>query len=71
MKGRLNQDSVGPTAEQEQKISELQDQGYVFDEHHSVAAAGVVLKQADGDFWFFGLDGEIMHNPEGLTIALK
>lgn len=43
---------------------------YKWDKQHSAAAAGVVLKRADGDFWFFGMEGEIMHNPDGITIKL-
>jgi hypothetical protein len=45
---------------------------YEWDKKHSTAAGGVVIKRkSDGDFWFFGMEGEIMHNPEALlTIQL-
>ena len=43
---------------------------YVWDKQHSIASAGVVMKRADGDFWFFGMKGEIMHNPDGIKITL-
>jgi hypothetical protein len=57
-----------PTKLQNQFIKVLQSIGYKWDKPHS---AGVVLRRADGeflfrDFWFFGLEGEIMHNPEAL-----
>lgn len=55
-----------PTKLQNQFIRVLQTIGYQRDKQHSAAAAGVVLKKADGDFWFFGMEGEIMHNPEPL-----
>lgn len=55
-----------PTALQTDFTNYLQNQGYVWDRKHSTAAAGIVIKRADGDFWFFGLDGEIMHHPEAL-----
>jgi hypothetical protein len=61
-----------PTDLQTQFTRHLQDRDYVWDKKHSTAAAGVILKrQSDGDFWLFGLDGEIMHNPEALlTVQL-
>lgn len=46
------------------------DHSYKWDKQHSVAAAGVVLKRPDGDFWFFGMEGEIMHNPDGIKIPI-
>lgn len=62
-----------PTTEQLNKIDELEVQGYKWNKPHSVSAAGVVLDKgkvgdSDYDFWFFGLDGEIMHNPKGFRI---
>jgi hypothetical protein len=63
-----------PTSLQASIMTHLQFKDkYRHDKAHSVAAAGVVLKRAlDGDFWLFGLDGEIMHNPEALSsIKLK
>lgn len=65
-------DKKVPTLLQDAIIRHLQsNDNYVWDKQHSVAAAGVVLKrQSDGDFWFFGMEGEIMHNPEGITIKL-
>ena len=54
---------VSGTPEQRKKIEELMAQGYVWDKEDSVAAAGVVLKKGK-DTWFFGLGGEIMHNPD-------
>jgi hypothetical protein len=58
------------TPEQRKRIDELTAQGYVWDKEDSAAAAGVVLKKGE-DTWFFGLGGEIMHNPQGLTIKTK
>jgi len=51
------------TPEQRKKIEELTAQGYVWHKEDSAAAAGVVLKKGE-DVWFFGLGGEIMHNPD-------
>lgn len=60
-----------PTDLQNQFMNQLQREGYIWDKQHSTAAAGVVVKrQSDGDFWFFGMEGEIMHNPDGITIKL-
>jgi hypothetical protein len=60
-----------PTPLQTQLTEYVQRNGYVWDKRHSTAAAAVILKRADGDFWLLGLDGEIMHNPEALlTIQL-
>lgn len=72
----LNDDA--PTSRQERKIEDLKKEGYTWDAKHSVAAAGVVLSRgkrkagsiAKDDFWFFGMEGEIMHNPDGITIKL-
>lgn len=52
-----------PTPEQDKKIQELWNQGYRWNKEKSIASAGVVLEKGD-DLWFFGLDGEIMHNPD-------
>jgi hypothetical protein len=60
-----------PTTLQTDFTNYMQNQGYVWDKKHSTAAACVILKRADGDFWLFGLEGEIMHNPEALlTVQL-
>lgn len=59
-----------PTYQQTQFTHYLQTIGYDWDKQHSAAAPGVILKRADGDFWFFGMQGEIMHNPDGITIKL-
>lgn len=60
-----------PSDIQTQFMNYLQNGEYVWDKPHSVSAAGVILKRkSDGDFWFFGLGGEIMHNPEAL-ISIK
>lgn len=61
-----------PTPLQNYLMTVLQNMHrYVWDKGRSVAAAGVVLKRdSDGDFWFFGMEGEIMHNPDGITIKL-
>lgn len=49
----------------------MKNHGYKWNKQHSTAAAGVILKRdSDGDFWFFGMEGEIMHNPDGITIKL-
>lgn len=57
-----------PTKLQEELIKYLQAAYmYKWDKKHSTAAAAVILKRADGDFWLFGLEGEIMHNPEALV----
>lgn len=55
-----------PTALQSKVMEQLRLDGYRWDKQHSTAAACVILKRADGDFWLFGLEGEIMHNPEAL-----
>jgi hypothetical protein len=55
--------------EQEAKIDELRLQGYIWNKHKSGASAGVVLEKGD-DLWYFSLDGDIMHNPESLTIQV-
>src|SRR5687768_8764010 len=54
---------VGGTPEQGKKIEELQNQGYKWNKEKSAAAAGVILEKRE-DIWFFGLGGEIMHNPD-------
>lgn len=51
--------------EQSKKLHELEAQGYTFDEHMSIAACGVVMAKGN-DVYFLGLEGEIMHNPDGL-----
>lgn len=62
-----DQKTKAPSHLQTQFTQRLQNDGYVWDKKHSTAAAGVILKRdSDGDFWFFGLEGEIMHNPEPL-----
>jgi hypothetical protein len=50
----------------------LKRDNYQWDRQKSLAAAGALLKRvSDGDFWLFGMTGEIMHNPEALlTIKL-
>lgn len=58
-----------PTKEQLDKTDELRAQGYIWNQAKSISACGVVMEK-DNDIWFFGLGGEIMHNPEGLTIKV-
>jgi hypothetical protein len=53
----------GPTKEQNDKVEELRIDGYVWDQKDSISAAGVVMRKGE-DIWFFGLEGEIMHNPQ-------
>lgn len=55
-----------PTKLQNQFVKQLQHEGYKWDKKHSTSAACVILKRVDGDFWLFGMEGEIMHNPEVL-----
>jgi hypothetical protein len=52
-----------PTPEQDKKMQELIKQKYKWNKEKSAASAGVVLEKGN-DLWFFGLDGEIMHNPD-------
>lgn len=61
--------ATGLTEEQDQKLWELSNEGYLGNMEKSVAAAGLVVEKGD-DFWFFGLDGSIMHNPDGITIKV-
>jgi len=58
-----------PTPEQEAKTEELRKIGYTWDKNKSTAACGVVLTKGD-DLYFFGLSGEILHNPDGITIKV-
>ena len=58
------------TKEQSEKIDELIASGYSWDKEWSISAAGVVLKKSKDDFWFFGMHGEIMHNPNGDAIRV-
>lgn len=60
---------TGPTQEQDDKIQSLERDGYVWDKQKSISAAGVVLTKGK-DLWFFGMNGEIMHNPQSVTIKL-
>ena len=61
---------MGPTKEQDEKMQSLQRQGYKWNQQKSISAAGVILEKGE-DFWFFGLSGEILHNPEALlTVKL-
>lgn len=56
-----------PTKFQLSLTNALLNQDYKWEKGQSLAAAGVVVKrESDGDFWFFGMEGEIMHNPETL-----
>jgi hypothetical protein len=59
-----------PMQAQLDKIDELKKKGYYWDKEHSIAAAGVIMKHRNGDFWLFGLNGEIMHNPKAF-ISVK
>jgi hypothetical protein len=52
-----------PTKEQEDKLKEIQSQGYKFDKQLSVSSAAVIMVKGQ-DIWLFGLDGSIAHNPE-------
>lgn len=59
------------TKEQIAKIDELFSQGYLWNRIRSACAAGVILEDPQSnDFWFFGMDGEIMHNPEEYSITI-
>lgn len=60
---------TGITKDQDNKVWELSVMGYQGNLAKSVAAAGLVMEKGD-DFWFFGLGGEIMHNPDGITIKV-
>lgn len=52
----------GPTKEQVDKIDALKLDGYVWNQKDSISAAGVVMDKGS-DRWFFGMQGEIIHNP--------
>jgi len=54
-----------PTQEQLQKIEEIKKQGYTWNKSKSIAAAGVIFEKGE-DFYPFGMDGEIEHNPKPL-----
>lgn len=56
-----------PTTEQLDKMEEISFQGYKWDRAKSLSSCGVVMMKGD-DMYFFGLTGEIMHNPEGYVI---
>jgi hypothetical protein len=56
-----------PTNAQMAKMYEVRNSGYRLNEEKSLSAAGVIMEKGD-DFWFFGLDGEILHNPVGYSI---
>lgn len=58
-----------PTQEQLTKINQLRSEGYIWNKQKSISAAGVILEKGE-DFWFFGLSGEILHNPEGWSIKI-
>lgn len=62
-----------PTPLQSQLIEYLQSRySYEWNKQKSVSAAGGVLeRKSDGDFWFFGFDGELMHNPNGIRIDVQ
>lgn len=62
--------SNSPTKEQLDKTNELLSQGYIWDREKSISSAGVVLTKGD-DLWWFGLNGEIMHNPDSITIKIS
>lgn len=57
------------TQEQHDKMHDLLCSGYTWNRIRSLCAAGVILEKGS-DFWFFGLDGEIMHNPEGYAVTV-
>jgi hypothetical protein len=57
---------MGPTKQQDLVMAYLQKvKGYKWDKEHSTSACAVVLSKGS-DFWLFGLDGSIMHNPKPL-----
>lgn len=58
------------TKEQEEQIEKLLKLGYIWDKEWSILASGVILKKSSAEFWFFGLQGEMIHNPKGITIPL-
>jgi hypothetical protein len=59
---------IGPTDEQNNKISQLKQEGYKFDKILSCRYAAVVMSKGD-DIWVFGVsDGSIHHNPDTLII---
>ncbi len=57
-----------PTAAQTAKIEELKnsgyDSGYIWDGISSLFPAGIVMSNKTRDTWFFGFEGEIIHNPQ-------
>lgn len=59
--------STQPTPEQDRKIQELQREGYTWNKQRSLSAVAVILDKGE-DFWFFGLDGSIEHNPYGIKV---
>ena len=59
-----------PTAEQDSKMKQLMKQGYMWDKPMSASSAAVVLRKGN-DLWFFGMQGEIDHNPQITTIKLN
>lgn len=53
------------------KISEIQSQGYVYNENRSISSAAVIFEKGN-DFYFFGFDGSIEHNPAPfLSLSVK
>lgn len=54
-------DKIGPTKQQQDHMEELKNQGYVYGVIESMLADGVVLTK-DNDVWFFGANGETIHN---------
>jgi len=59
-----------PTDEQVNKAAELFKQGYKHDSGMSLAASGIALRKGN-DVWVFGLNGEILHNPQSIVICLN
>jgi hypothetical protein len=69
MKSNQKELCTVPSKEQLEKIENIKMLGYTYDKQHSMAAAGVIFSKGN-DFYFFGLEGEIMHNPKGLMIKV-
>lgn len=61
-------DKMHTRSQQIEKILELEKQGYMWNREKSILAAGVVYIKGK-DLYFFGLNGEILHNPDGITIT--
>jgi hypothetical protein len=57
------------TKQNDAKIQQLWRDGYYWDKQMSCSAAGVIMRKG-GDIYFFGLDGEVLHNPKGFSVKV-